>query len=517
MLSTMSNLPIVAGISTTATTGTTSTTTASTSTSGSVNTTATNNNNNTSASNSTSASSTTANGGTSTNSGNSLQYYYTGNNTSNSVDGNKYSLPSIYFTPQDSINNTSHTYNPYTTVSGAVTPQNYQLDYSQSSTVNNNYQFTLPNQQLSSPQQQQYNRSYSNSLMPNYHYNNTTTNINANVGSNTSPQLSNSNTPNPISPVLIPDKDNTYNNTNNVLVSSYPSMTMNQIQQQQQQYLQPSQQYQYLYNQYYMQPYYHNPQQLAPQQVQKPAQTEKLPHLSVTNIDYSSLVSYTVSPSLKRKRRTAKKSLSPSSTSSLSMMINHDSTNNGTTSTATTTRSSSTSSATSSSIGVAAADSFPCPQCNKVFQKPYNLKSHMKTHSNEKPYHCNICFKRFARLHDKKRHELLHQGVKNFKCQGYLNDGVTSWGCGKTFARSDALSRHFRTETGWLCIRPLMEEAKRLEEEEQQRQQQAQQQQQVPQQSQVSEQIGVNVGEIKFNDEYYDNSNFIKKLLQSNK
>ena len=46
--------------------------------------------------------------------------------------------------------------------------------------------------------------------MPNYHYNNTTTNINTNVGSNTSPQLSNSNTPNPISPVLIPDKDNTY-------------------------------------------------------------------------------------------------------------------------------------------------------------------------------------------------------------------------------------------------------------------------------------------------------------------
>ena len=140
--------------------------------------------------------------------------------------------------------------------------------------------------------------------MPNYHYNNNTTNINANVGSNTSPQLSNS-TPNPISPVLIPDKDNTYNNTNNVLVSSYPSMTMNQIQQQQQQYLQPSQQYQYLYNQYYVQPYYHNPQQLAPNKC-KTSTNRKLPHLSVTNIDYSSLVSYTVSPSLKRKRRTAK-------------------------------------------------------------------------------------------------------------------------------------------------------------------------------------------------------------------
>ena len=93
------------------------------------------------------------------------------------------------------------------------------------------------------------------------------------------------------------------------------------------------------------------------------------------------------------------------------MMINHDSTNNGTTSTSATTRSSSTSSATSSSIGVAAADSFPCPQCNKVFQKPYNLKSHMKTHSNEN--HIIVIYV----LNDLldcmiKRHELLHQGVK---------------------------------------------------------------------------------------------------------
>lgn len=60
---------------------------------------------------------------------------------------------------------------------------------------------------------------------------------------------------------------------------------------------------------------------------------------------------------------------------------------------------------------------------------------------------------------------MLHEGVKNFKCEGYLQDGITKWGCGKKFARSDALSRHFRTETGWLCIRPLMEEAKRLEEQ----------------------------------------------------
>lgn len=84
----------------------------------------------------------------------------------------------------------------------------------------------------------------------------------------------------------------------------------------------------------------------------------------------------------------------------------------------------------------------------------------MKTHSDEKPYVCKVCDRKFARSHDKKRHEALHGGEKNFKCEGFLKDGSTKWGCGKKFARSDALLRHFRTETGWLCIKPLMDEAK---------------------------------------------------------
>lgn len=105
-----------------------------------------------------------------------------------------------------------------------------------------------------------------------------------------------------------------------------------------------------------------------------------------------------------------------------------------------------------------------CPKCSKSFQKPFNLKSHMKTHSSERPFKCLVCPKTFARSHDRKRHELLHEGVKNFKCEGLLKNGVTRWGCGKKFARSDALARHFRTETGWLCIKPLMDEAKEHEQ-----------------------------------------------------
>jgi hypothetical protein len=40
-----------------------------------------------------------------------------------------------------------------------------------------------------------------------------------------------------------------------------------------------------------------------------------------------------------------------------------------------------------------------------------------------------------------------------------------SWGCGRRFARADALGRHFRSEAGRVCIKPLVDEeaAKRQE------------------------------------------------------
>lgn len=38
-----------------------------------------------------------------------------------------------------------------------------------------------------------------------------------------------------------------------------------------------------------------------------------------------------------------------------------------------------------------------------------------------------------------------------------LKDG-NNWGCGRRFARADALGRHFRSEAGRVCIRPLLEE-----------------------------------------------------------
>ncbi|KAF2117597.1 hypothetical protein BDV96DRAFT_489453 [Lophiotrema nucula] len=100
---------------------------------------------------------------------------------------------------------------------------------------------------------------------------------------------------------------------------------------------------------------------------------------------------------------------------------------------------------------------FQCTLCPKRFTRAYNLRSHLRTHTDERPFVCSVCGKAFARQHDRKRHEGLHSGEKKFVCRGVLKDS-SNWGCGRRFARADALGRHFRSEAGRVCIRPLLEE-----------------------------------------------------------
>lgn len=73
-----------------------------------------------------------------------------------------------------------------------------------------------------------------------------------------------------------------------------------------------------------------------------------------------------------------------------------------------------------------------CPYCGTEFTRHHNLKSHLLTHSQEKPYVCTQCNLRFRRLHDLKRHGKLHTGEKPHVCHK----------CDRKFARGDALARH---------------------------------------------------------------------------
>lgn len=73
-----------------------------------------------------------------------------------------------------------------------------------------------------------------------------------------------------------------------------------------------------------------------------------------------------------------------------------------------------------------------CQYCSTEFTRQHNLKSHLLTHSHEKPYVCQTCNQRFRRLHDLKRHSKLHTGERPHICPK----------CGRKFARGDALARH---------------------------------------------------------------------------
>ncbi|KAF2735193.1 hypothetical protein EJ04DRAFT_395103, partial [Polyplosphaeria fusca] len=100
---------------------------------------------------------------------------------------------------------------------------------------------------------------------------------------------------------------------------------------------------------------------------------------------------------------------------------------------------------------------FQCTLCPKKFTRAYNLRSHLGTHTDERPFVCAVCGKAFARQHDQKRHEGLHSAEKMFICKGILRNGE-GWGCHRRFARAHTLGRHFRSKFGQACIRPLFEE-----------------------------------------------------------
>ncbi|CAL8391402.1 unnamed protein product [Arctogadus glacialis] len=81
---------------------------------------------------------------------------------------------------------------------------------------------------------------------------------------------------------------------------------------------------------------------------------------------------------------------------------------------------------------------YRCDQCVKCFSQSCNLKLHMMTHSGEKPYRCDQCVKCFSQSCKLKIHMRTHSGEKPYSCDQ----------CAKRFSQSYNLKIHMRTHSG---------------------------------------------------------------------
>ncbi len=78
-----------------------------------------------------------------------------------------------------------------------------------------------------------------------------------------------------------------------------------------------------------------------------------------------------------------------------------------------------------------------CKVCDKVFNRSSKLKIHMRVHTKEKPYVCNVpgCNYRFSQKSSLNRHMRKHFKEKSFKCNI----------CGTTFTRKTSLNYHMKS------------------------------------------------------------------------
>ena len=89
-------------------------------------------------------------------------------------------------------------------------------------------------------------------------------------------------------------------------------------------------------------------------------------------------------------------------------------------------------------------DHFDCGHCDNFYTRKFNLEEHIRIVHNggdQCAAKCRVCGKDFKRIGDCKRHEQLqHRSDRKFIC-GALTEH-NGKGCGKPFARRDALLKH---------------------------------------------------------------------------
>ncbi|KAK5050383.1 hypothetical protein LTR84_003664 [Exophiala bonariae] len=86
---------------------------------------------------------------------------------------------------------------------------------------------------------------------------------------------------------------------------------------------------------------------------------------------------------------------------------------------------------------------FQCTICTKSYTRAHNLRSHLRTHTDERPFRCTICPEAFTRQDFLTRHERGHKEGKNLICGGRSQSAPdTFWGCKRRFGELGQLVWH---------------------------------------------------------------------------